>query len=130
MQIFQARASRGVGANALTWLHQGDRSMFSDAVGFWVLAADRGCNQLLLVDTCVLEGALPSHRGCWIPDRNLLITQRSAHSRQNQVQYKPLFLQLKVMHTITHQPPPNHPSTPPPSLALTVPNRDHLTLSV
>lgn len=63
MQIFQARPSRGVVANALTWLHQGHRSMFSYTIEFWMLAVDRGWNQLVLVDTCALEGALSSHRG-------------------------------------------------------------------
>lgn len=63
MQIFQARPSRGVVANALTWLHQGNRSVFSYATEFWMLAADRGWNQWVLVDACVLEGALSSHRG-------------------------------------------------------------------
>lgn len=63
MQIFQARPSRGVVANALSWLHQGHRSMFSYAIEFWMLAADRGRDHLVLDDTCVLEGALSSHRG-------------------------------------------------------------------
>lgn len=63
LQIFQARPSRGVMANALTWLHQGNRSMFNYAIEFWIFAADSGWNQVVMVDTCILEGVLPSHRG-------------------------------------------------------------------
>lgn len=37
--------------------------MFSYTIEFWTLAVDRGWNQLVLVDTCALEGALSSHRG-------------------------------------------------------------------